>query len=175
MKCYLQNQKKNNIPKYDDYIDVTTFDHVFENMRNGDYLCEVEIPNDAKCYIQSDKYSKKIKTNKVTVKKITHIDDLDQWDNESSSIEAIKQNGLLLKFVKKQTYDICLEAVSQNGLALEYVETQTATLCFRAAKQNCESIKFADRDFYVKEGNVTNTWYTFNGYTEQISDLKFHS
>ena len=38
---------------------------------------------------------------------------------------AVKQNGLLLPFVKVQTPEICLTAVKQNGYALEYVNEQS--------------------------------------------------
>ena len=41
-------------------------------------------------------------------------------------LKAVKENGMALKFVKKQTPKICLEAVKQNGYALAYVENQTS-------------------------------------------------
>ena len=38
------------------------------------------------------------------------------------AIEAVKQNGYALRYVKEQTEAICTEAVKQNGYALRYVE-----------------------------------------------------
>ena len=40
-------------------------------------------------------------------------------------LEAVKQNGFALKYVKEQTQEICLQAVKQNGLALRFVINQT--------------------------------------------------
>ena len=41
--------------------------------------------------------------------------------NEEKSLEAVKQNGDALRYVKEQTETVCLEAVKQNGYALQYV------------------------------------------------------
>ena len=37
-------------------------------------------------------------------------------------LEAVKQDGHALRYVKEQTNEICLEAVKQNGRALQYVK-----------------------------------------------------
>jgi hypothetical protein len=50
-------------------------------------------------------------------------------------LEAVKQNGLALEFVKEQTPEICLEAVKQDGLALEFVKERTPEICIEAVKQ----------------------------------------
>ena len=39
------------------------------------------------------------------------------------ALEAVKQNGYALKYVKDQTEEICMEAVKQDGYALRYVES----------------------------------------------------
>ena len=36
-------------------------------------------------------------------------------------LEAVKQNGFALQYVKEQTPEICLEAVKEDGYALQYV------------------------------------------------------
>ena len=64
----------------------------------------------------------------------------DLFSNEF--IEAVKQNGLALKYVKKQTNELCLEAVKQNGCALQYVKIQTSEICLEAVKQNINSLKY---------------------------------
>jgi hypothetical protein len=40
-------------------------------------------------------------------------------------LAKVKQNGLDLQFVKKQTKELCLAAVVQDGRALEFVKKQT--------------------------------------------------
>ena len=57
-------------------------------------------------------------------------------------VEAVKQKGWALKFVKKQTQELCLEAVKQNGYALQYVKDQTPELCLEAVKQDGSALQF---------------------------------
>ena len=47
------------------------------------------------------------------------------WNNPKYCLEAVKQNGYALRWVKNQTIDICLEAVKQYGHALKWVKNQT--------------------------------------------------
>ena len=42
------------------------------------------------------------------------------YNNETECLEAVKQDGLVLQFIKNQTPEICLEAVKQNGMALQF-------------------------------------------------------
>jgi hypothetical protein len=37
-------------------------------------------------------------------------------------LEAVKQDGDSLRYVKEQTEAVCLEAVKQNGDSLQYVD-----------------------------------------------------
>jgi hypothetical protein len=37
-------------------------------------------------------------------------------------MEAVKQNGLALRYVKDQTPEICMEAVKQNIEAYKYID-----------------------------------------------------
>jgi hypothetical protein len=60
-------------------------------------------------------------------------------------LEAVKQNGHALQYVKKQTPELCLEAVKQNGFALQYVKEQTPEICLEAVRQNERAL------YYVKE------------------------
>jgi hypothetical protein len=42
--------------------------------------------------------------------------------SEKEALEAVKQYGHALQYVKDQTPEICLEAVKQDGHALQYVD-----------------------------------------------------
>ena len=57
------------------------------------------------------------------------------YTDHNACLEAVKQNGFNLKYVKNQTPDICLEAVKQDGWALKYVKEQTEDICLAAVKQ----------------------------------------
>ena len=58
------------------------------------------------------------------------------WNNPKYCLEAVKQNGYALGYVKEQTHEICLEAVKQNGKALEYVKEQTPLIIHYLKKYN---------------------------------------
>ena len=58
------------------------------------------------------------------------------WNDPKYCLEAVKQYGLALEYVKEQTSDICLEAVKQHGLALKYVKEQTHEICLEAVKRH---------------------------------------
>jgi regulator of extracellular matrix RemA (YlzA/DUF370 family) len=57
-------------------------------------------------------------------------------------IEAVKNNGMALQFVKNQTPEICLLAVKENGMALQFVINQTHEICLSAVKQNGMALQF---------------------------------
>ena len=43
-------------------------------------------------------------------------------DNINECLEAVKQNGFALQYVKEQTPEICLKAVKQYSYNLKYVK-----------------------------------------------------
>jgi hypothetical protein len=51
-------------------------------------------------------------------------------------LTELRKDGLALRYVKKQTPELCLAAVQQNGWALLYAKEQTPELCFAAVQQN---------------------------------------
>jgi hypothetical protein len=65
--------------------------------------------------------------------------------------EAVERCGIDLKFIKKQTPEICLAAVKQNGLALYYVKEQSYQICLAAVKQNGFALDFVDAVFATDE------------------------
>ena len=70
---------------------------------------------------------------------------IEDWNDFEYCLEAVKQNGYALAFVKEQTHEMCLEAVKRDGLALEYVKDQTPEICLEAVKRNGCALE------YVKE------------------------
>jgi Domain of unknown function (DUF4116) len=70
------------------------------------------------------------------------ISDPNVVQTEELCMEAVKQNGYALEYVRRQTVDICIEAVKQNGLALQYVKNRTRTICIEAVKQNGGALLF---------------------------------
>lgn len=49
---------------------------------------------------------------------------------------------MALRYVKKQTKEICIEVIRQNGMALVYIEIQDEEMCLEAVKRSPKSICF---------------------------------
>lgn len=45
----------------------------------------------------------------------------DKWSDKKQCLEAVKESGYALAYVKEQDKDICLEAVKSDGYALKFV------------------------------------------------------
>ena len=63
-------------------------------------------------------------------------------------LEAVKENGYALRYIKNQTEEICLEAVKEEGYALQYVKNQTEEICLEAVKQNGYALKYVDSSIF---------------------------
>jgi len=66
------------------------------------------------------------------------------------ALEAVKQNGYSLRYVREQTPEICLEAVKQDGNSLQYVRTQTPEICLEAVKQNGYSLRYVHKSIFSR-------------------------
>jgi hypothetical protein len=78
-----------------------------------------------------------IKTSKCNASGIVN------W-TQAQALEAVKNNGYALKYVKEQTSDICLEAVKSDGDALKYVKEQTPDICLEAVKKCGYALKYVN-------------------------------
>lgn len=68
--------------------------------------------------------------------------------------EAVRQNGMAIKYIKNCSYDLYLAAVRQNGHALKYVQNigeglidfnkKPYFICFESVKQNGLAIQYVD-------------------------------
>jgi hypothetical protein len=105
------------------------------------YICDVEIPPDAKVLHLTEKS----RTDKIILSRPVPIEDHQMWQNEDVCLEAVKVYGFALKYVKNQTPEICLAAVHQSGCALVYVKEQTLEICYTAVHQHGSALR------YVKE------------------------
>ena len=106
------------------------------NFLNIKHIRYITIPDTAQVYVEP----KKFKCDKIFLnEKIS----LKEFEIKSKNLlDLILHNGMLLKFINKQTDELCINAVKQNGLALEYVGRQTEEICLQSVKQNYKSLKF---------------------------------
>ena len=65
--------------------------------------------------------------------------------NAEDQSEILSEDGLMLRYVIKQTEDLCLVAVGNNGLALQNVENQTKEICLSAVKNNGLALQFVKK------------------------------
>ena len=189
-------------------VDFVPFNPTSECSKGGLYFCEesnchlyyqsygtkiatVKIPDDARVYVESDKF----KADRLIIDEIIDFENVPDefWLNifyksvsalkyikeqsEDLHISAIKQDGLMLEFVKEEfkTGDLCTLAVEQNSEALKfvpecfqtndmctfaicqdanvfrYVKNQTQELCDLAVKKNCDAFKYVEDSYKTKE------------------------
>lgn len=75
--------------------------------------------------------------------------------NHTSCIAILKEDGLMIRDVRKQTPLLRKVAVKQNGLALEFVREKDLETCIIAVTQNEKAKKFVpeelikDVDWYI--------------------------
>ncbi len=86
------------------------------------WIREVILPDDAKIYVEKNKY----KADKFILKEKMEINQLLEWNDPDFCKSAVRQNGMALQFIKPEllTKDICKLAVKQNGFAFQYVKPE---------------------------------------------------
>ena len=95
--------------------------------------------------INDRKYQLIEDSKKTTIPSDWDLSEYETWYDEKHCLEAVKQNGYTLQYVKEQTEEICLEAVKQNGYVLQYVKEQTEEICLEAIKQNSGALQYVDK------------------------------
>lgn len=111
------------------------------------WICEVRIPSYAKVY--KSKVHPKYKTDYMDVSNPLQISTF--IEKNKLELLAVKQNPEMLKYVTKQTPEICIEAVRQNGFAYLYVKTPTTEICLEAVRQNASVFKYMDEQTQTSE------------------------
>ena len=81
---------------------------------------------------------------------IKGIEMIRDWNDPKYCLEAVKEDGLALGFVKNQTIDICLQAVKQKGRAFRFVKNQTPLIIHYLKKYNISLY-----ELYKKENRMT--------------------
>lgn len=154
-------------------IDTQTFNPNGSCSKGGLYFCDesncylywdkfgpkvavVEIPNDARVYVEKDKF----KTDRLILTEIANFSEVSDWfwinilqkdsrvlkhiKNQTDELckTAIKQNGYCIRYVTNQTKELCMLAVQQNGMALQYVLIHTKEICEAAVEQNSLALEY---------------------------------
>ena len=79
-----------------------------------------------------------------------NLTEYEKWYDTKYCLEAVKNDGYALGYVKEQTKEICLEAVKNNGDALRYVKEQTKEICLEAVKNNGYALRYVNKYIFIK-------------------------
>lgn len=106
------------------------------------WMRRVIIPNDSLIYY--DKLSDIFITNKLIL-----CEKEDIWLNYNLCKEILSYDGMMLKYVKNQTYKLCEIAVMQNGISLQFVSSKhkDKKICELAVINNRFALQFVDAKF----------------------------
>jgi hypothetical protein len=119
----------------------------------GKIIRLIEIPNDARVYIEDNKYKadKIILNEKITIEEFYE----NYVNNKEICMKAVKKYGYALKYVPEnlKDYDICLKAVKEDGLALKYVPKNIINkeICLAAVKNNGLALDYVPKNIINKE------------------------
>lgn len=79
---------------------------------------------------------------------------------EEEQIEAVKRNGMVIRFINNQSYNVKREAILNNPLCIEYIEDLPEELGILAVKLLWNSIKYIKNltDNIMKEAVKSKGW-----------------
>ena len=92
--------------------------------------------------------------DQVVIDGLGDVTEYECWYDRKYCLEAVKENGYALSYVKEQTNDLCLEAVKENGYALMYVKEQTKDICLAAVKENGNALMYVNKKTFEKKVKI---------------------
>jgi hypothetical protein len=128
----------------------------------------VTIPSDVKIHKRGNNY-----TSNYCTAVIVPTEQWVMWDVKSFCLNAVRQDGLLLRFVRNQTEEVIRAALLQNGMALKYVKDPTQEMCLLAMQQNARAFQLVPidkRDNAINTIAVETSW-TYLALVEQKTEL----
>lgn len=117
-------------------------------------IASVKIPNDAQVCVELNEF----KTNKIILYDILNFEDVD--DEFWIKLLQYYDLGIALKYIKNQTYELCISAVKQHGGMLKYVNNKflTEEICKFAIQQCRCALNYVTTD-------IKSTIYEFHKIT----------
>jgi len=111
----------------------TTLENLWIFRSFGNLVAKINIDDDdfVMCYEDDTEF----KVHKLTIIEIIPFMDFINSDIVIS-LSCVKFDGLMLKYIQKQTPEICLESILQNDRALYFIEEQIYIDCIEYVKQN---------------------------------------
>jgi hypothetical protein len=115
---------------------------------------------------KNDKINGKINDKSLELLMLYRIQKLEDFflSNPEFGLMAVKQNGLILQFIKNQSDIICMTAVKRDGMALQYVKEQSDIICMEAVKRDgmaLQYVKDQSKDICVRAIKTTSLAYKY--------------
>ena len=87
---------------------------------------------------------------KVVIDGLGDVSQYEKWYNQKYCLEAVKNDGFALRYVREQSEAVCLEAVKNYGFALQYVREQSEAVCLEAVKSDGGALQYVDKRVFKK-------------------------
>lgn len=72
----------------------------------------------------------------------TWFDEMDSRTSDFEALDILREDGMQLEFMERQTIPMCLEAVIQNPESLQFVKNQTVEVCVEATRYCRDAAKY---------------------------------
>lgn len=72
----------------------------------------------------------------------TWFDEMDSRTSDFEALDVLREDGMQLEFMDRQTIPMCLEAVIQNPESLQFVKNQTVEVCVEATRYCRDAAKY---------------------------------
>ena len=143
----LHTEKKNEGELF--FTNLNNIASMIDSVNNATYITEVIILDDSNIYFENETRfiadKLKIALNyKVEIKKFSY------WSDINFCINAVKQNGMVLQYISKQTPQIITLAIKQNCYSLKFVKTQTIEICKTAIDLSPSAIMYVENKFLTE-------------------------
>ncbi len=111
---------------------------------NACWIWDVKIPeiDEKGNNVEVKHYENKSKASSIFLSNKRLIKDLDLWNNKEFQIEAVKQNGLAIRFIKDPNEELKLLSVKENGSAIRHIKDPSEEMKLEAIKQSGYAIQY---------------------------------
>ena len=147
---------------------------LFENINYGEKIATVEILDDARVYVENNKF----KADKIILSNIILLKDFDKFTDPIFCKLAVQKHWNTLKFVKEQTEEICNLAIQNHILALTLVRItsleQTYKICKFAVQHDGWAIKYVRLTSLKQTEEICKLAVQQNGLALQYVEMTSH-
>lgn len=163
--CYIDEEK----------INQNIMDLFIDNFYNGIRIVGRFIHHIPSEFRTKDTFYRLIEKDPNVIK---YLEEDEQDEFPDLCLMALREDGLLLKFIKNHTREMDLTAVKSNGLALKFVKEQDEEICIAAIKQNKKAYRLYCRihtqavyEAIVKKSGIMIQYVPYNNITEEMVDI----